>query len=256
MVDTLTFFSLKRLRLRTNISVRKNTFLLRFLLTFAHNLNSQISVMKLMRLPLLAIALTALVASCHSNKPKEISKADIVLENILNRKSVRSFTNQKLSQGQIDTLLRAGMAAPSGMNIQPWSFVVLQDARRYDSIFGDKNYNLPMFKKSAAIIVVCGDTTVTYTPREGEEPVTVPNEMWRDDLGAVTENILLAAEAMGLGAVWTVSYPYENNYVPVKNALGLPPTVLPYSAVALGYPDGDNEPKDKWNPLRIHYENW
>lgn len=212
--------------------------------------------MKLFRISLMATALLALVASCkNSTDSKNTSKTGIVLENILTRKSVRSFTEQKLTADQIETLLRAGMAAPSGMNIQPWSFVVLQDPSRYDSIFGDKNYNLRMFKKSAAIIIVCADTTVTYTGR-GEEPVTVPNEMWRDDVGAATENILLAAEAMGLGAVWTVSYPYKNNYMPVKNALGLPSSVVPYSAVVLGYPAGDDKPKDKWDPSRIHYENW
>lgn len=213
-------------------------------------------MMKPVKLSLLTAAAAALVAACAPGASDNTPASEIVLANILSRKSVRSYTDQKLTTEQIETLLRAGMAAPSGMNIQPWSFVVLQDPSRYETVFGPDNFNNRIYAQSAAVIVVCADTTVTRRPREGGDPVTVPNGIWRDDAGAVTENILLAAESMGLGAVWTACYPYKDRYMPVKTALELPATVVPYAVVPVGYPAGDDQPKDKWDPARIHYEKW
>ena len=201
-------------------------------------------------LPLLA---AAVLSGCAGTAPAP--KADAVMENILSRKSVRSYTEQKLTDAQIETLLRAAMAAPSGSNIQPWRFVVLTDPAEYDTIF-EGNFNMEKFKQAAAVFVLCADTTVTRTPRGGGEPVTMPNGTWRDDLGAATENLLLAAESMGLGACWTASYPYEDRYMPPKKALGLPDTVVPYAIVPVGYPAGDEQPKDKWDPEKVHYGRW
>lgn len=195
----------------------------------------------------------ALLMGCAG--PASAQKGDAVMDNILSRKSVRSYTSQKLTDGQIETLLRAAMAAPSGSNIQPWSFVVLTDASEYDTIFAG-NFNMDKFKQAAAVIVLCADTTVTRTPRGGGEAVVQPNGTWRDDLGAATENLLLAAESMGLGACWTASYPYKDRYMPPKTALGLPATVVPYAIVPVGYPAGNEQPKDKWDPARIHYGRW
>ena len=110
--------------------------------------------------------------------------------------------------------------------------------------------------QSASVFVLCADTTVTRTPRDGGQPVRMPNGTWRDDLGAATENLLLAAESMGLGACWTASYPDVNRYMPPKKALGLPDTVLPYAIVPVGYPAGDEQPKDKWDPAKVHYGRW
>ena len=199
------------------------------------------------------LAAVALVCACGG--PAPAPKADAVMENILSRKSVRSYTDQKLTDEQINTLLRAAMAAPSGSNIQPWSFVVLTDASEYDTIFAG-NFNMDKFKQAAAVIILCADTTVTRTPRGGGAPVTQPNGTWRDDLGAATENLLLAAESLDLGAVWTASYPYKDRYMPPKEALGLPATVIPYAIVPVGYPAGDEQPKDKWDPARIHFGRW
>ena len=186
-------------------------------------------------LPLLA---AAVLSGCAGSAPAP--KADAVMENILSRKSVRSYTDQKLTNAQIETLLRAAMAAPSGRNLQPWSFVVLTDPSEYDTIF-EGNFNLDKFKQAAAVIVLCAEQT---------------GNTWRDDLAAATENLLLAAESMGLGAVWTASYPYEDRYLPPKKALGLPDAVIPYSIVPVGYPAGDERPKDKWDPDKVHYGRW
>ena len=203
-------------------------------------------------------AATLLAAACHTEpQPVAPDPAEVVMTNILNRKSVRSYTGDTIPASVMENLLRAAMAAPSGRNIQPWSFVVLNDTSRYDEIFGD-NFNLSMYKQSAAVVVLCADTTVVRPPRENPDAPAVqqPNGIWRDDMGAVTENLLLAAEAHGLGACWTACYPYVDRMAPVKQALGLPATVVPYSVVPIGYPACDEQPKDKWDPSRIHYGKW
>ena len=212
-----------------------------------------------MKKTILSLAAVALLAAACQTEPQPVAAdpAEAVMANILSRKSVRSYTADTIPAAVMENLLRAAMAAPSGRNIQPWSFVVLSDTSRYDEIFGD-NHNMAMFKQSAAIVVLCADTTVVRPPRDNPDAPAVqqPNGIWRDDMGAVTENLLLAAEAYGLGACWTACYPYVDRMAPVKQALGLPATVVPYSVVPIGYPAGDEQPKDKWDPARIHYGKW
>ncbi len=212
-----------------------------------------------MKKTILSLAAVALLSAACQTEPQPVAAdpAEVVMSNILSRKSVRSYTADTIPAAVMENLLRAAMAAPSGRNIQPWSFVVLSDTNRYDEIFGD-NHNMAMFKQSAAIVVMCADTTVVRPPRDNPDAPAVqqPNGIWRDDMGAVTENLLLAAEAYGLGACWTACYPYVDRMAPVKQALGLPATVVPYSVVPIGYPAGDEQPKDKWDPARIHYGKW
>jgi nitroreductase len=212
-----------------------------------------------MKKTILSLAAVALLAAACQTEPQPVAPdpAEVVMSNILSRKSVRSYTADTIPAAVMENLLRAAMAAPSGRNIQPWSFVVLSDTSRYDEIFGD-NHNMAMFKQSAAIVVMCADTTVVRPPCDNPDAPAVqqPNGIWRDDMGAVTENLLLAVEAYGLGACWTACYPYVDRMAPVKQALGLPATVVPYSVVPIGYPAGDEQPKDKWDPARIHYGRW
>lgn len=181
------------------------------------------------------------------------------IQTIMSRKSVRSFSDQKVTDEQITVMLKAAFAAPSGSDIRPWSAVVLRDPSTYEAIFSQKNFNLKMFQSAQAVVVFCADTTVLRIPRgapEGTQPSLQNNGTWRDDLGAVTENFLLAAESLGLGAVWTASYPYHDRMDPIKESLELPASVVPYCVVPVGYPAGDNQPKDKWDESRVHYNKW
>ena len=202
----------------------------------------------------LALVLFSLLAPCAYAQKKE-TKA--VLNNIHQRKSVRTYSDKKVPDEIVTELLKAAMAAPTGMNIQPWYFVVLRDTSQYDRIFAG-NGNMKKFKESSVVIVLCADTTVTRPPRENPNApaVTSPNAIWRDDMGACTENLLLAAEAYGLGACWTVCYPFARTMEPVKRELGLPANVVPYCVVPIGYPRLDEKPKDKWKPEKIHYGRW
>lgn len=207
---------------------------------------------------LLAAAAMLCGACCTKQETApQADPAEVVMQNILTRKSVRSYNGDTIPAAVVEDLLRAAMAAPTGMDIRPWSFVVLTDKSQYETIF-EGNGNMKKFMESGVVIVVCADTTVTRPTRENPDgpAVTMPNPMWRDDIAAATENLLLAVEAHGLGACWTACYPFANTMAPVRKGLGLPDNVVPYAVVPIGYPAGENQPKDKWDTTRIHYDRW
>lgn len=198
---------------------------------------------------LLVLGLTvAAVFSCKNAEPAapvDNTSEPTTLETIFARKSVRQYTEQAVTDEQVETLLKAAMAAPSGMDRRPWRFVVIRDPEIRAALGGQK-----MYTECSVLIAVCGETTMTWR----DELMDNPN--WTADCAAATENLLLAAEAMGLGAVWTAGYPYEDRMNPAREVLGLPDNVSLYSLVPVGYPAGDAQPKDKWNPENIHQDRW
>ena len=137
---------------------------------------------------LAALTLFAMSSCCNSG-----SNADAVLENIHSRKSVRQYTSEPVSEEAVEKMLRAGMAAPTAVNFQPWRFVVVTERERLDAMAEVLPY-AKMLKQAPLAIVVCGETVWMG----GNE-----NPYWQQDCAAATQNILLAAEALGLGAVWT-----------------------------------------------------
>ena len=188
------------------------------------------------------IALFAIMSCGTPAGNQDPSKA--VLDNILSRKSVRSYTDQDVSQEQVETILKAAMAAPSGVNLQPWRFVVVREQSTKEKLAVGFN---KMIAQAPVAIVVCGVTTRS----DGQ-----PNGNWTADCAAATENLLLAVEALGLGAVWTACYPYEVRMDPTIEALGLPEDVKPYCIVPIGYPAGEDKPKDKWKPENVSYNEY
>ena len=176
--------------------------------------------------------------------PKQQDDSQVVLKTIFSRKSVRSYTDEPVSPEQVETLLKAAMAAPSGRNLQAWRFVVVREQAVKEKLAVGFN---KMIAKAPVAIVVCGQVT-----NDGGEP----NNNWTADCAAATENLLLAAEALGLGAVWTACYPYEDRMTPAIEALALPDNVKPYCIVPVGHPAGEDNPKDKWKPDNFHYDKW
>ena len=195
---------------------------------------------------ILLVALAALTLMNACNTKSASIPADAVLENIHARKSVRQFTDEPVSQEHIETMLKAAMAAPTAVNYQPWRFVVITERARLDAMAEVLPY-AKMLKQAPLAIVVCGETTWF----EGRE-----NTYWQQDCSAATQNILLAAEALGLGAVWTGVYPNMDLARPLAEFLGLPGTVQPLCCIPIGHHDGTTQPKDKWKPENIHYEKW
>lgn len=164
------------------------------------------------------------------------------LEVIHNRKSVRHFTDQPVSKEQIETLLRAGMAAPTAVNRQPWVFYVITQRETLDLLSQELPY-AKMLSQAQAAIVVCGDMEKAGNLKD--------KGYWVHDCAAATENILLAAESMGLGAVWTAAYPYDDRTKAVIKELNMPETHMPLNVIPIGYPTGEDFPKDKWNADNI-----
>lgn len=186
------------------------------------------------------------MTSCN-NQPADKSACPTanVIENIMTRTSVRSYTNTPIDKSTIDTLLRAGMAAPTAGNKQPWKFIAVTERALLDSLAVG---NWRMAAQAQAAIVVCGDTTNVF-PGEGRD-------YWVQDCSAATENILLAAHAVGLGAVWCGCYPITDRVASVRKIFDIPTTVVPMSIVMLGYPEGEQTPKDKYKPENIHFNKW
>ncbi|MBR5212362.1 MAG: nitroreductase family protein [Bacteroidales bacterium] len=174
------------------------------------------------------------------------SNADAVLENIHSRKSVRQYTSEPVSESDIQTILKAAMAAPSAVNFQPWRFVVVTEREQLDAMAEILPY-AKMLRQAPAAIVVCGETLWMG----GNE-----NPYWQQDCAAATQNLLLAVEALGLGAVWTGVYPNQDLYPKLHNYLNLPSTVQPFCCIPVGHPAGNEQPKDKWKPENIHYGKW
>ena len=201
----------------------------------------------------MAASLLVAAVAC-APKAQEVAEPS-ALDVIFSRKSVRSYTDQPVTDQQVETMLRAAMSAPTGMNVQPWRFVVVRDQAVKDKLAGPRG---GMIAQASVVFVVCGETTMMRKPfgQPDAEAVEVQNGNWTQDCSAAAENLLLAAEALGLGAVWTAGYPYEDRVNPIREALGLPANVTPLCVIPCGYPAGDDQPKDKWKPENIHYDKW
>lgn len=176
-----------------------------------------------------------------------VDTASAVVDNLMTRTSIRAYQQQPVEDEKIETLLRAAMAAPSAGNKQPWTFVVIKDKETLENIAA-RFRTAGMVKNAPVAIVVCGDMEKTF-PEDGLD-------YWVEDTSAATENLLLAAHGIGLGAVWCGIYPMRERVAYLKELLGLPENIVPLNVVPVGYPAEDPAPKDKWKPELIHYEKW
>ena len=158
---------------------------------------------------------------------------------IMSRTSVRSYKkNTPLSKEELTALVRAGMAAPSACDRRPQRFVAVDDPAQIEALAAVHPYAGYM-RDSGTAIAVCGDLDCALPEAQ---------EYWAQDCAAATENILLAAEAMGFGSVWCGVYPVAEMVQAVSGVLGLPGNIIPFSLIVVGRPDGEVMPKDKWMP--------
>jgi nitroreductase len=194
--------------------------------------------MKKMMTIMLALAMTAGVSAQQRTE----SGAQAAINNIMTCTSIRQYTNEPVSKADIETMLRAGMAAPTAVNKQPWHFVVVTDKAKLKALSGGRGR---MLEQCAVAIVVCGDMEKAMPGKA--------KEYWIQDCSAATENILLAANALGLGAVWTGVYPMEDRMAAVSKAMKLPETIVPLCTIVIGHPAEQPKPKDKWKPENVSY---
>jgi len=165
------------------------------------------------------------------------------IENIMTRTSIRQYKDQPVEQEKIDIMLKAAMAAPTAVNLQPWHFIVITDKKTIGLLSGKQPTNAPL------LIAMCGDTDKTTMP---DGKMKLP-DFWVQDVSAATENLLLAAHALGLGAVWIGVYPAMERVAEVANVLNCPQNIVPVAVVRVGYPDEAPEPKNKFKEENISY---
>jgi nitroreductase len=166
------------------------------------------------------------------------------LETILTRRSVRAYEAKPVPEDIIEKLLKAGMYAPSARNIQPWEFIVIKDSDVKKKVSKIGPYwgmlvSAPLGIMVVANLSLCG-----------------PSEMYVQDCSAVTENILLAAHAMGLGGVWLGLYSNEERMREVTELFNLPENIVPISMISIGYPAETIRPHTGFNWEKVHYDKY
>jgi len=166
------------------------------------------------------------------------------LEAILSRRSIRKYTSEQVPDELIETILEAAMSAPSAGNEQPWHFIVIRNREILDEIPRFHPF-AGMLRQAQVAILVCGDMRLDKC-----------DGYWVQDCSAASENILLAAHACGLGAVWTGIFPTEDRVNNMKKLLYIPDEVIPLSLIPIGYPDESKQPSRRFNESRIHTDLW
>jgi len=187
-------------------------------------------------------------AQSAGKRPTTVAEDPGVFETIRSRTSIRKFDPSKaVSDEAIEKILKAGMCAPSAMNKQPWELVVVRDSAQLKAL-GDALPYSRIGNGAQAAIAVCGNLDNGLPGRS--------KEYWIHDCSAVSMNILLAAKALGLGAVWTGVYPGEERMAIVRNILAIPDGYEPLNLIPIGYPAENPAPKNKWNPAKVHKDRW
>jgi nitroreductase len=167
------------------------------------------------------------------------------LEAIFTRRSIREYAQRAVPEEAVQELLAAAMQAPSAGNQQPWHFIIVTERKLLDALAGVLPYGSSL-KAAPLAVAVCVDTDLLKHP-----------DYWVQDCSAATQNLLLAAHAQGLGAVWLGVYPLEKRVESVKQILGLPGQVFPLSLVSVGYPAVKPQPPARrFDRTRLHHDHW
>ena len=166
------------------------------------------------------------------------------LETILSRRSIRKYIDKQVGDEAIVIMLKAAMSAPSANNHQPWEFVVITDRKQIDALAKAHPYAKMLFEAPLAILV-CGD--VSKVDHLGYLPL---------DCSAATQNLLLAAHALGLGAVWLGVYPREERISALRTICSLPDNIEPIALISIGYPGETKAPSQRFDKAKVRLNSW
>ena len=170
-----------------------------------------------------------------------------MLKSIFERRSIRKYTGDPVSREQLLTLVKAGMAAPSSRDTRHFNFVIVDDNEMVDKLAKGLPY-AKMLETARHAIIVASDLSVAYGGFE--------IDYWLQDCSAAAENVLLAAQALGLGACWTGVHPREERVSFIKEIMGLPEDIRPLCVIAVGIPAGEEKPRDKFDPSHVFWNRW
>jgi nitroreductase len=166
---------------------------------------------------------------------------DPKLDIIFARRSIRRYTGEALTEQQTTSLLEAAMAAPSANNRQPWHFVAVTDKRVLGDLADVHPYG-KMLPQAALAIAVCGDPSIS--------------SWWVQDCSAATENILIAAAGLGLGAVWLGCHGNREREEAIGAVLSVPQGINVLSLISIGHPNERREARTQYNAGRVHRNQW
>ncbi|QRN86677.1 nitroreductase family protein [Clostridia bacterium] len=169
------------------------------------------------------------------------------MDSINTRRSIRHFSKKEVEEEKIIKLLRAAMQAPSAVNQRPWDFLVIRDEKKKQDLAMTSPYAAPLARAPLAIVMLGDENNIKYL------------DYWHQDMAAATENLLLRAVDLGLGAVWMGVSPDETRMALVREVCGLPAHVKPFALIACGYPEKgkeENRELDRFMEERIHYETY
>ena len=164
-----------------------------------------------------------------------------MLDLIKKRRSIRAYTDEPVSDAEVKALLEAAMAAPSANNLQPWEFVVVLKDDLCQRLAKAHTWS-QMCAGAPVVFVICGDER--------------RSEHWVEDTSAATENLLLAAVALDLGAVWVGIYPRPQREAHVRSVLGIPQELRVLCLVPVGHPAESKPPHTKYDEGRVHYDRY
>ncbi len=165
-------------------------------------------------------------------------------QTLVTRRSIRKYLDKPVPSETLDKILEAAMQAPSAVNKQPWHFVVIDDRGLLGKV-PDIHPNAGMASGAPCAILVCADSASAHGP--GSIP---------QDCSAATQNLLLAAHALGLGAVWCGIYSRPEREEGFRSLLSLPEGIVPFSLVVLGFPDEQKESPRRFRADRVHRNGW
>ena len=166
------------------------------------------------------------------------------IQAIISRRSIRKYKDKKIEQNTIKELLKIGMSAPSAGNQQPWHFVVINNNDILKEIPKFHPHSKMLNQASTAILLCIDKKLETH------------KEMGIQDCSAATQNILIAANAMKLGAVWLGICPRQERMEGIRNLLKIPENIIPFSLISLGYPNEEKPIENRYNESRVHYDKW
>jgi nitroreductase len=190
------------------------------------------------------------------------------LENIMTRRSVRKYTDQRISDEDLTTILKAGMSGPVCANAREWTFIVVRNQKTLEKMAAANGRPADPLKKADVGILVCGDLERAFKPAP---------DYWIIDGAIAGQNMILAAHALGIGSIWLGTYPQMERVKGQTELFNLPKSAIPHSIIAFGYPDpkaSQNPPlppdmpappppppgfpkeKGAFEPGRIHFEKW
>jgi nitroreductase len=162
---------------------------------------------------------------------------------LMTRRSIRTWTNEPVTDGERKTILEAAMNAPSAADARPWHFVTVDDPaviNQFTELGGTE-----MLAESTLLVMVCGDPSKETYPG-----------FWPQDCSCAAQNMQLAAHDIGIGCVWIAIYPLEERVQTCRKILDVPQSITPFALLAMGVPNEVLGSEYRYDEDRIHPNKW